>query len=161
MMVFTCRDEAVAALTGPDADARKAAADYLAEDGGEAATQALVAALGSSLTDIQINAAEALGNCQNLAAIEPLKAVLLNAAASAPTRQTAARSLGRLGSPDGIEALLGTIQAVIDDPERTDHNVVRAAARALGDIAPRIGDELQRGRAVDGLLRLLEAWWTP
>ena len=70
-MVFTCRDEAVAALTGPDADARKAAADYLAEDGGEAATQALVAALGSSLTDIQINAAEALGNCRNLAAIEP------------------------------------------------------------------------------------------
>ena len=46
---------------------------------------------------------------------------------------------------------------MIDDPERTDHNVVRAAARALGDIAPRIGDELQRGRAVDGLLRLLEA----
>lgn len=156
-MVFTCRDEAIASLTGPDPDARKAAADFLAEDGSTASVQALVEALNSALADVQINVAEALGNCRKLAAVHPLSRVLLDPAAPAPMRQTAARSLGKLGFSDGIGPLINVLQQVIDDPERTDHHVVRAAARALGDLEGRTGDAEMRAMAVDGLLPLLDA----
>jgi HEAT repeat protein len=157
MTVFTCRDEAIAALTGPDADARKAAADYLADDGGDTAVQALVSALSSTHADVQINAAEALGNCRNSAAVVPLADVLRNNKAPDSTRQTAARSLGTLGHSEGIGPLIETIQEVLKDPEHTDHNVVRAAVRALGILGPLTGDAHSRTQVVDGLLALLDA----
>lgn len=155
-MVFTCRDDAIAALSGPDPDARKAAADYLADEGSDAALGALIGALSDPVPDAQINAAEALGRSRRADAVEPLAAVLLNADAPGPTRQTAARSLGALGYPEGTAALLATLQSVLDDPEGTDHNVVRAAARSLGVLAQRIGDEAVRSQAVKGLSALLE-----
>jgi HEAT repeat protein len=150
-------EQAVEMLTGPDPDGRKMASVYLAEAGDEQGLSALVAALGHPLIDVRINAAEALGASGHPAAVQPLVSSLLDESQPGPVRQAAARSLGVLASSQGVPALTQVLHDVLDDPQRTDHNVVRAAARALAAAGPYVEDDETRAQAVTGLVGLLRA----
>ncbi len=136
----------VQALTVADPDLRKAAADRLARGGDPEGYTALIHALEHSLIDVRINAAEALGAARIPQAV-PLLVKSLAADPVAAVRQCVARSLGRIGGEhpsEGVEALAGLLDALQD----ADRNVVRAAAKALGEI----GDT----RVVPNVIRLMK-----
>ncbi len=130
-------DTLLAAFMGSDPDARKEAADMLAELTDSAdrvrARSALLAALESQLRDVRISAAEALGNYPDAEIVQRLCDVTLHDE-YVNVRQAAARALGDTASPDAVPALL---HAIGND----ELKVVRAAAKSLGQAADPRGFE--------------------
>ena len=141
-------DEVIQALTGEDPDARKAAADELATLDDDRAREALVDALNHPATDVQINAAEALGKTGSAAVVAPLVAVLADRERAAPVRQATARALGTIAHPQSAPALVNVL------PDGNT-NVVRAAVRALGEIGARHEHADLRAYITGSLLPLL------
>ena len=101
-------------------------------------TEGLVAALASTDPDIQYEAAGALGETGDPAAVGPL-AALLTAPGYSGVRWKAAESLAKIGAP--------SLDALVSALTHAEEDVRWKAAIALGEI----GDP----RAVDPLVRLL------
>src|SRR5262245_11457695 len=121
----------IAGLSSRTADEQYAAADGLADlgQGNQAATQQLVAALGSSDAALRWRAARALGTGGNAAAAAALtKAV---ADPNAMVRAQAIFALGRLGAADRP-----TVEAIVARLTDADAGVRRACVRALQMIRP-------------------------
>ena len=93
------------ALTGPDQDVRKFAADILGEIGDPRALDALVAALGDGDGNVRAAAAEALGRLGEARAIAPLVGAL--GSGELQLELAALDSLERLGAEVPWEALAG------------------------------------------------------
>lgn len=114
----------VAALKDSDAHVRQHAADALGSfDNLKTAPRALIDALADPNRDVRKQAAEALANIGDEAAVPALKKLVGDG--DADTRRTAVEALKEIGGADAMQALL----TLLKDP---DPEVRRIAAEALG-----------------------------
>ncbi|MCO6438591.1 MAG: HEAT repeat domain-containing protein [Phycisphaerae bacterium] len=139
-------DALIEALRDGDAKIRRPVVTALGTIGSDRAVDALIASLSDSDGDVRELAAEALGKTGSHRAVEPLVRLLLERSRKATEeewgeRYALALALGRIGSDQALDALLGAL----GDP----HAWVRSqAAEQLG----KLGAE----KAVAGLTYLLK-----
>lgn len=114
----------VAALKDSSAHVRQHAADAIGSfENLKTAPRALIDALADPNRDVRKEAAQALGNIGDEAAVPALKKLVGDA--DAQTRRTAVEALKDIGGADAIQALM----ALLKDP---DPEVRKTAAEALG-----------------------------
>ncbi|MGQ0590140.1 MAG: HEAT repeat domain-containing protein [Sphingosinicella sp.] len=99
------REALLADLSAPEATRRKRAIDVLAALRSPGLSELFVKALGDPDPSVRCEAADALGELADRAAVDPLLAVLTSDA-DISVREAAARALGAIGDPRVADALL-------------------------------------------------------
>ncbi len=126
--------ELIKQLKDKDPDVRRQAASALAEAGADAkpAVNVLILSLRDSDVFVRRFSAQALGNIgpDAAAAMQPLRAVLMNPRESKEVQEAAAAALGKLGK-GGIETLVATLRDPNKEPE-----VRRRAVESLAQMGP-------------------------
>ena len=124
------------ALLDEDSTVRSSAASALGKIGDKAAVEPLINALLDDDYQVRSSAASALGKIGDKAAVEPLISALQDQ--KSYVRSNAAEALGEIGDIRAVEPLISALQD-------QDSEVIRYAAKALGDI-----------RAVEPLINALQ-----
>ncbi|MBL8693578.1 MAG: HEAT repeat domain-containing protein [Planctomycetes bacterium] len=104
-MVSFGKEHALAALDHPRAPVRAAATAYLAKTAGSGAAAALLERLQDSSEEVQLEAAVALGERREAAAVRLLAEIESDLRTSAGLRRVALSSLGRIGGPDALPTI--------------------------------------------------------
>jgi HEAT repeat protein len=145
-------DLAAIAATHPIGEVRRRACAYLGKHPSRRSTEVLLHSLADSDVTVVREAIRGLGHQPAIDDLSPLRAVLTSADNSLSLE--AAVSLARLGSDEGLRALLRLIQ-------HQDPALRRQAVSALGDVLDRANlqkrfTDQQRREAAAELVRLLE-----
>jgi HEAT repeat protein len=125
--------QSVSALDSHNADERRSALRSLAQMNHPTAYSALVEAVQHPLRDVRIDAAFMLAkqsNYTDFAAVPGLIEALQ--AEDARVRSAAVKTLGEIGSPDGVPALL---QVINNEPDGNIRWLATGALSRMGDVA--------------------------
>jgi len=125
-----------ARLTDSHSSVRRAALTALGQLGAVETVPAIILALEDGNREVRCHAALALGSLRDERAVLPLVATLHNDAYP-PARQTAANSLGEIGSLKALRSL----KAAMDDPDPKVRSAAGNAVKRIKQIEP-LGKEM-------------------
>jgi len=145
------KEHALVGLDHPRAPVRAAATAYLARTAGAGAAAALLERLQDSSEEVQLEAAVALGERRETAAVRLLAQIESNLRTSAGLRRVTLSALGRIGGPDALPTIWratadsdlairkAAYGALAGQPDPATGTLVATAwlrALALGDVKP-------------------------